>query len=65
MRTTDGKIFTREQFEQMDEGQKRFVKEMQLPPTADQMKKGKVGRNHPCPCGSGKKFKKCCWMTEH
>ena len=20
----------------------------------------KVGRNHPCPCGSGKKFKKCC-----
>ena len=21
---------------------------------------GKVGRNEPCPCGSGKKFKKCC-----
>jgi hypothetical protein len=21
---------------------------------------GQVGRNHPCPCGSGKKFKKCC-----
>jgi hypothetical protein len=21
---------------------------------------GKVGRNAPCPCGSGKKFKKCC-----
>ena len=20
-----------------------------------------VGRNQPCPCGSGKKFKKCCW----
>ena len=20
----------------------------------------KVGRNAPCPCGSGKKFKKCC-----
>lgn len=20
----------------------------------------KVGRNDPCPCGSGKKFKKCC-----
>ncbi len=19
-----------------------------------------VGRNDPCPCGSGKKFKKCC-----
>jgi len=21
---------------------------------------GKIGRNAPCPCGSGKKFKKCC-----
>lgn len=20
----------------------------------------KTGRNEPCPCGSGKKFKKCC-----
>jgi hypothetical protein len=24
------------------------------------MKNSKVGRNYPCPCGSGKKFKKCC-----
>lgn len=23
----------------------------------------KVGRNEPCPCGSGKKYKKCCWNT--
>ena len=23
-----------------------------------------VGRNDPCPCGSGKKYKKCC-MTAH
>ena len=22
--------------------------------------KMKVGRNDPCPCGSGKKYKKCC-----
>jgi SEC-C motif-containing protein len=21
----------------------------------------KVGRNDPCPCGSGKKYKRCCW----
>jgi len=20
-----------------------------------------AGRNDPCPCGSGKKYKKCCW----
>jgi hypothetical protein len=23
-----------------------------------------VGRNDPCPCGSGKKFKKCCLNSE-
>lgn len=31
-----------------DIGQKTIVKEV------------KVGRNDPCPCGSGKKYKKCC-----
>jgi preprotein translocase subunit SecA len=24
------------------------------------IKGNKVGRNDPCPCGSGKKYKKCC-----
>lgn len=24
----------------------------------------KVGRNDPCPCGSGKKYKQCCMMKE-
>ncbi|MQK95709.1 SEC-C metal-binding domain-containing protein, partial [Escherichia coli] len=23
-------------------------------------KQKKIGRNDPCPCGSGKKYKKCC-----
>ena len=23
----------------------------------------KIGRNDPCPCGSGKKFKKCCGVN--
>ena len=22
-----------------------------------------IGRNDPCPCGSGKKYKKCCGVT--
>lgn len=26
--------------------------------------KPKIGRNALCPCGSGKKFKKCCWKKE-
>jgi len=24
------------------------------------VKSEKIGRNDPCPCGSGKKYKKCC-----
>ena len=32
-----------------------------LPPTQPRvLKKAKVGRNQPCPCGSGRKYKKCC-----
>lgn len=26
--------------------------------------KPKIGRNDPCPCGSGKKYKKCCGSKE-
>ena len=24
----------------------------------------KIGRNDPCPCGSGKKYKKCCMLKD-
>lgn len=34
-------------------------KNLALPKSND----SKVGRNDPCPCGSGKKFKKCCGQT--
>ena len=30
------------------------------PAPAANMNRPKVGRNDPCPCGSGKKYKKCC-----
>ena len=26
--------------------------------------KNKIGRNDPCPCGSGKKYKKCCYQQK-
>jgi preprotein translocase subunit SecA len=26
--------------------------------------KKKIGRNDPCPCGSGKKYKKCCMLKD-
>ena len=28
------------------------------------VKENRIGRNDPCPCGSGKKYKKCCGMNE-
>ena len=34
--------------------------------TTDQpipMKSAKAGRNEPCPCGPGKKYKKCCGLN--
>jgi SEC-C motif-containing protein len=36
-----------------------FIKEEQ-PADPTPPAQSKVGRNDPCPCGSGKKFKKCC-----
>lgn len=30
------------------------------PPSQSAQASSKIGRNEPCPCGSGKKFKKCC-----
>lgn len=32
--------------------------------TVRKTEKEKVGRNDPCPCGSGKKYKKCCGANE-
>ena len=35
--------------------------EQPLPPPVEPISKGQsVGRNDACPCGSGKKYKKCC-----
>ncbi len=28
-------------------------------------KRKDLGRNDPCPCGSGKKYKNCCWDKDH
>ena len=34
--------------------------DMLLNPPKTKITEKKVGRNEPCPCGSGKKHKKCC-----
>jgi len=40
------------------------VERLLNPPKPKQVEP-KVGRNDPCPCGSGKKFKKCCMNKQH
>ena len=44
----------------IDENIKNAVEEKQKPVRREGKK---VGRNDPCPCGSGKKYKKCCLGT--
>ncbi|NOY70077.1 MAG: preprotein translocase subunit SecA [Deltaproteobacteria bacterium] len=53
--------------ESMEEMNRRKEREMNFSHGDEPSKKkpfkrseGKVGRNDPCPCGSGKKYKKCC-----
>ena len=41
-----------------EERRKELYKEQKSSTTV--VKPKKVGRNDPCPCGSGKKYKKCC-----
>ncbi|MCI8293959.1 MAG: SEC-C domain-containing protein [Hespellia sp.] len=41
-----------------EETRKRLYKEQKNSGTV--RKEKKIGRNDPCPCGSGKKYKKCC-----
>ncbi len=42
------------------EGAWKFVDGEMVKPKPVVRETPKVGRNEPCPCGSGKKFKKCC-----
>lgn len=60
MDTRTGEIYTKEEVLSMDDATRKYMREMHLPLTPLQTKRGKVGRNEPCPCGSGRKFKKCC-----
>ena len=63
-----------EEVEELEAERRRQQQEMEMQrsdelQTAEKKKQPqrqaqKVGRNAPCPCGSGKKYKKCCGETE-
>ncbi len=63
-------VQTRDEIEEMREKQEKEQEKRQMQYGRGQARKKaetvqrkveKVGRNDPCPCGSGKKFKKCHW----
>ncbi len=66
MDTETGRIYSEEEALRLVEKDRkkweRRLAPMPVPPTETQMRRvpPRVGRNEPCPCGSGKKFKKCC-----
>ena len=50
-----------EKDEEMEHAAKAHDKALRQRPGVPYRKNSKkVGRNSPCPCGSGKKYKKCC-----
>ena len=48
--------------EREDERREKLLNRGTGPPQA--RSSAKIGRNEPCPCGSGKKYKKCCLLQE-
>ncbi len=60
--TVQGKAFNHQErslFRRID-GEWRFIDGKLANSTPIRREAPKVGRNDPCPCGSGKKYKKCC-----
>ncbi len=59
MDSRDGRIYGLKAVEGMPPEDRRYMVEMGHHPTPVQRATGTVGRNDPCPCGSGQKFKRC------
>lgn len=64
MDTRSGRIYERSQVERMGDYERQYMRDMDLAPTPIQRSRMRVSRNHPCPCGSGSKFKKCCLVKK-
>ena len=50
-------LFTEANQELLNQKMDDRLKEL---PNERLIRRVKIGRNSPCPCGSGRKFKKCC-----
>ena len=52
--------YARDQFEEDETDYEYDEEDLLGPPQSFRHEQPPVGRNDPCPCGSGKKYKKCC-----
>jgi preprotein translocase subunit SecA len=57
--TDSPKTFVHSQYSSLSKDKSEPAQKQPAPPPQSKTDK-KVGRNDPCPCGSGKKYKKCC-----
>lgn len=53
-------LYSLPQWDAIYSEEKRKELEKQYKQSKIVVKEKKIGRNEPCPCGSGKKYKKCC-----
>jgi uncharacterized protein YecA (UPF0149 family) len=70
MDTRTGTIYDEETLGELVKGvltldDMKYIQPMNISPTPVQRLENKVNRNDVCPCGSGRKFKKCCWGKIH
>jgi preprotein translocase subunit SecA len=61
----EGNRIFRDFFENLNSNFSKMIMSLKIEkeeiPKKTQVISKKPGRNDPCPCGSGKKYKKCCW----
>jgi len=66
MNTETGKLITEEELiilkTEDSEAAKKYIK---VNPTKKQIIRGKVRLSEKCPCGSGKKFRRCCFAFKN
>ena len=62
MDTRTGELRSIVEVEAMAEADRKYFQQIKTELTPVQRRTMKIGRNELCPCGSGKKFKRCCFV---
>ena len=62
LRNSQPEVFgiLKRRYKEVKNASKAIIKKFSLKEKKEEQPKIEIGRNDPCPCGSGKKYKKCC-----